>query len=143
MDFFAEKRTREMQELDRRERELQMELLDVLTDIAAPDNSDVEGEEVEELIMPAARQALLDTRTYPIRCTPYAELYQSQVYREKAAKKVRLMKKMVKKCTVAEVMLNQQFTTALNLIEQVYPDDGGRTGLNSLVACHHVLKPYN
>ncbi len=55
-----------MQELDRRERELQMELLDVLTDIATPDNSDVEGEDVEELIMPAARQALLDTRSSPL-----------------------------------------------------------------------------
>lgn len=143
MDFFAGKRSREMQELDRRERELQMELLDVLTDIATPDNSDVEGEDVEELIMPAARQALLDTRSSPIRWTPYAELDQSRVYREKAAKKVRMMKKMVKKFTVAEVMLNQRFTTALNQIEQIYPDDGGRTGLNSLVACHHVLKPSN
>jgi hypothetical protein len=53
------------QDLDPQERALQMELLDVLTDIATPDNSDVEGEEVEELTMPAVRQALLNAQTYP------------------------------------------------------------------------------
>jgi hypothetical protein len=143
MEFFAGKKSREMQELEREERKLQMELLDVLTDITTPESSDVEGEDVEELLMPAARQALLDTRTCPIRWTLYSELYQSRSYREKAAKKVRMAKRMIKKVTVAEVMMTQQFTAALNQIELNYPDDGGRTGLNSLVACHHVIKPCN
>jgi len=120
-----------------------MELLDALTDIAMPDNSDVEGEEVQEVTMPAVRQALLDAQTYPTRWTPYMELYQCRVYRAKAAKKVRKMKNMIKRCALAEVVLTQQFSTALNQIEAIYPDGGGRAGLNSLVACHHVLKPEN
>jgi len=133
--------SKELQELDREERQLRMELLDVLTDITTPDNSDVEGEEVEDLTMPAAKQALLDASSFPARWTPYSELYRSQVYREKAARKVRVMKKMIKRHAMAELLMNQHFTTALNQIEQVYPDDGGRTGLNSLVACHHVINP--
>jgi len=143
MNPFAGNLSKELQELDRQERELRMELLDVLTDITTPDNSDVEGEEVEELTMPAARQALLDARSFPTRWTPYSELYRSQVYREKAARKVRVMKKMIKRHAMAELLMNQHFTTALNQIEQVYPDDGGRTGLNSLVACHHVINPHD
>ena len=141
MNPFAGNLSKELQELDRQERQLRMELLDVLTDITTPDNSDVEGEEVEDLTMPAAKQALLDARSFPTRWTPYSELYRPQVYREKAARKVRVMKKMIKRHTMAELLMNQHFTTALNQIEQVYPDDGGRTGLNSLVACHHVINP--
>lgn len=141
MNPFAGNLSKELQELDRQERQLRMELLDVLTDITTPDNSDVEGEEVEDLTMPAAKQALLDAQSFPTRWTPYSELYRSQVYREKAARKVRVMKKMIKRHTMDELLMNQHFTTALNQIEQVYPDDGGRTGLNSLVACHHVINP--
>ncbi len=110
-----------------------MELLDVLTDIATPDNSDVKGEEVEELTMPAVMQALLNVQTYPTRWTPYMELYQCQVYKAKADKKVRKMKNLIKRCALAEVMLNQQFAAALNQIEELYPDDGGRAGLNQRV----------
>ncbi len=141
MNPFAGNLSKELQELDRQERQLRMELLDVLTDITTPDNSDVEGEEVEDLTMPAAKQALLNARSFPTRWTPYSELYRSQAYREKAARKVRVMKKMIKRHAMAELLMNQHFTNALNQIEQVYPDDGGRTGLNSLVACHHVINP--
>jgi len=130
MNPFAGNLSKELQELDRQERQLRMELLDVLTDITTPDNSDVEGEEVEDLTM-----------SFPTRWTPYSELYRSQAYREKAARKVRVMKKMIKRHAMAELLMNQHFTNALNQIEQVYPDDGGRTGLNSLVACHHVINP--
>ncbi len=133
----------QLQELEREERVLEMELMDVLTDISTPDNSDVEGEEVEEPTMPAVRQALLEARTYPSRWTPYLQLYRNREYLTKAEKKVAMMKKLVKRHTLAEVMLNQRFTSALNLIEQIYPDDGGRPGLNSLVACHHVINPQN
>jgi len=80
-----------------------MELLDVLTDIATPDNSDVKGEEVEELTMPAVMQALLNVQTYPTRWTPYMELYQCQVYKAKADKKVRKMKNLIKRCALAEL----------------------------------------
>ncbi len=46
-------------DLDRQERILTLELMDVLTDIATPDSSDVEveDEEVEELELPQVRDA--------------------------------------------------------------------------------------
>jgi len=111
--------------LERQEQILQMELLDVLTDLSTPDNSDAEGEEIDERVLPTVRQALLEVKTCPTRWTQYAQLYQCQTYKAKAEKKVRKMKK------------------ALQLIEEVYPDDGGRAGINSLVACHHVINPEN
>jgi hypothetical protein len=61
------------------------------------------------------------------------ELYQCQVYKAKADKMVRKMKNLIKRCALAEVMLNQQFAAALNQIEELYPDDGGRDGLNQRV----------
>jgi hypothetical protein len=129
--------------LERQEQILQMELLDVLTDLSTPDNSDAEGEEIDERVLPTVRQALLEVKACPTRWTQYAQLYQCPTYKAKAEKKVRKMKNMVKRCTLSEVMLNQRFTTALQLIEEVYPDDGGRAGINSLVACHHVINPEN
>lgn len=131
----------ELLELDERERTLQMELLDVLTDISTPQNSDDEGDEVDELAMPQVREALLEVKACPTRWAPFTQLYQRQEYRDKAERKVRKMKKLIKRRTISEVMLNHEFIAALQRIEQLYPDDGGRQGLNSLVACHHVIYP--
>ena len=131
----------EIQFLDREERVLQMELMDVLSEVTTPDNSDVEGEDIEEPAMPDVRRALLEVGALPTRWTAYSELYQNAEYRMKAQKKVRKLKNMIKKCTLNEVMMNLQYITALQNVERNYPDDGGRAGLNSLVACDHVLNP--
>ena len=131
----------EIELLDRKEKVLQMELMDVLTDVTTPDNSDVEGEDIEEPEMPDVRRALLEVGALPTRWTAYSELYQNAEYRMKAQKKVRKLKNMIKKCTLNEVMMNLQYITALQNVERNYPDDGGRAGLNSLVACDHVLNP--
>jgi hypothetical protein len=142
-DIRMEEIERALRELDQKEERLRMELMDVLTDVFTPDNSDVEGEEIEESSMPAVREALLRVGACPTRWTHYAGLYQDQGYVSRSERKVRRMKKMVKRCRLSEVMLNQQFTVELQKIEETYPDDGGRKGLNSLVACHHVLNPEN
>ncbi len=130
-------------DLERREHILQMELMDVLTEISTPDNSDEEGEEVEEWVMPAIREALLEVQPLPNRWTSYIKLYQCQRFKDKEQKKVKKLKKMIKRCALSEVMLNQQFITALQQIEATYPNDGGRVGINPLVACHHVINPEN
>jgi hypothetical protein len=78
-----------IQLLERQEKVLQMELMDVLSDITTPDNSDVEGEEVEEPAMPDVRRALLEVGACPTRWTAYTELYQNHEYCMKAQKKVR------------------------------------------------------
>jgi hypothetical protein len=120
-----------------------MELMDVLTEISTHDNSDEEGEEVEERAMPAIREALLEVQPFPNRWTSYIELYQCQRYKDKIQKKVKKLKKMIKRCALSEVMLNQQFVAALQQIQATYPDDGGRVGIHPLVACHHVINPEN
>ena len=132
---------RQILALDREEKRLQMELEDVLSDMETPENSDVEGEDVEEQDLPMVRQTLMDTRSCPVRWTTYLPLYQDQVYREKAEKKVRKLKNMAKKFTISGVILTQQFASSLRRIEALYPDDGGRVGLNSLMACYYLLNP--
>jgi hypothetical protein len=129
-------------DLDRQERTLTLELMDVLTDIATPDSSDVEveDEEVEELELPQVRDALMQVESSPSRWTEYSELYQHADYRAKAKLKVRLAKKLVKTVHLGPMMTSQSFVQALQRVESTYPDDGGRDGLNSLVAIHNVIK---
>jgi hypothetical protein len=131
-------------DLDRQERILEMELMDVLTDIATPDSSDVEveDEEVEELELPQVRDALMQVESSPSRWTEYSELYQRANYRAKAKLKVRFAKKLVKTIHLGPTMMSQNYIQSLQRVESTYPDDGGRAGINSLVAIHNVIKDY-
>ena len=129
----------ELEDLDRRERWLMMELQDVLTDIATPDSSDVEGDEIEELAMPQVRNTLLRAESQPRHWTTYQWLYDDPEYVRKANMKVKLVKNMVKTHQITSTVLTQQFATALQRIDTTYPDDGGRIGLNSLVVFHNVV----
>ncbi len=131
----------ELEDLDRRERWLMMELQDVLTDIATPDSSDVEGDKIEEVAMPQVRNALLRAESQPRHWTTYQRLYDDPDYVRKANMKVRLVKNMVRRHPIASVVLTQQFATALQRIDSTYPDDGGCIGLNSLVAFYNVVNP--
>jgi hypothetical protein len=119
-----------------------MELMDVLTDIATPDSSDVEveDEEVEELELPQVLDALMQVESSPSRWTEYSELYQRADYRAKAKLKVRYAKKLVKTVHLGPTMMSQNYIQSLQRVESTYPDNGGRVGINSLVAIHNVIK---
>ena len=65
----------QIQECDREIKQLELELLDVLTNVATPDNSDVEGEEVPEPYLQGVKQTLLNVEAIPVRETAYSELY--------------------------------------------------------------------
>jgi hypothetical protein len=67
-------------------RQLTLELLDVLTDVNTPDNSDVEGDEVDEPLFQGVRQVLLQVEAIPTRPTAYLELYGKEWYCAKAEK---------------------------------------------------------
>jgi len=67
----------EILDLDRREEILIMELQDVLTDISTPDTSDIEGDEVDEPLMPQVRDALLGAQARPRYWITYLRLYES------------------------------------------------------------------
>ena len=129
-------------DLDRQERDLTLELMDVLTDIDTPDASDAEpeDEEVEELELPQVRNVLMQVDSSPSRPTEYSELYQRADYREKARLKVRFAQKLVKTIHLGPMMASDVFIQSLQHVESTYPDDGGRDGLNTLVAIHNVVK---
>jgi len=123
-------------DLDRQERLLTMELMDVLTDIATPEASDAEAEELD---LPQVRDTLMQVDSFPRRYTEYSELYQRVEYRTKAKLKVRFAKKLVKSVRLGPLMTGPSFAQSLNRVESTYPDDGGRDGINLLVAIHNVV----
>jgi len=128
-------------DLDRQERLLTLELMDVLTDIATPEASDAEAENVEdeESDLVQVRDTLLQVDSIPRRHTDYSELYQRAEYRSKAKLKVRFAKKLLKSVRLEPLMAGPSLVQSLNRVETTYPDDGGRDGINLLVAIHNVI----
>ncbi len=116
-----------------------MELKDVLTDISTPESSDVEDDEVEEVELPQVRDALMQVDSFPRRWTEYSSLYENEDYRSKAKLKIRFAKKLIRTVHLRPLMMSLAFVRSLERVELTYPDDGGREGLNSLVAMHNVI----
>ena len=129
-------------DLDRKERTLTLELMDVTTDIETPDASDAETEDEEtvEFELPEIRSALMLVESLPRRHTEYSELYDSAEYRSKAELKVKFAKKLVRSVNLGSVMTDPNFTMSLQRVELTYPDDGGRAQINTLVAIHNVIR---
>ncbi len=128
-------------DLDRQERLLTLELLDVLADIATPDVSDAETEdtETEETDLGPVRDTLMQVDPIPRQYTEYSELYQRVEYRSKAKRKVRFAKRLVKSARLEPLMTGPNLVASLNRVQTTYPDDGGREGINLLVAIHNVI----
>ena len=131
-------------DLDRQERLLTLELKDVLTDIATPEVSDTEAEnedteEAEETDLDNVRASLMQVDSCPRRYTEYSELYQRAEYRMKAKLKVRFAKKLLKSVRLEPMMTSTNLVESLNRVESTYPDDGGREGINLLVAIHNIV----
>ncbi len=126
-------------DLDRRERVLVMELKDVLTDVFTPESSDVEDDEVEEVELPQVRDALMQVEPVPRRWTEYSSLYEGEDYRSKAKLKVRFVKNLIRTIRLRPLLMSLAFVRSLERVELTYPDDGGREGLNSLIALHNII----
>jgi len=128
-------------DLDRQERLLTLELMDVLTDIATPEVSDdeTEGVEVEESDLASVRDTLTRVDPIPRRFTEYSELYQRAEYRSKAKLKVRFAKNLIKSVRLEPLMAGPNLVESLNRVVSTYPDDGGREGINLLVAIHNII----
>jgi len=128
-------------DLDRQERLLTLELMDVLTDIATPDASDAETEdtEVEESDLVQVRGTLQRVDSIPRRYTEYSELYQRAEYRSKAKLKVRFAKRLVRTVRLEPLITSPNLIASLDRVQSTYPDDGGREGINLLVAIHNVI----
>jgi len=128
-------------DLDRQERLLTLELMDVLTDIATPEASDAEAEDedVEEIDLANVRGSLMQVDSFPRRYTEYSELYQRAEYRSKAKLKVQFAKKLIKSVRLEPLMAGPNLAVSLNRVESTYLDDGGREGINLLVAIHNIV----
>ena len=128
-------------DLDRQERLLTLELKDVLTDISTPEASDTEddNENIEETDLANVRGTLMQVDSFPRRDTEYLELYQRVEYRMKAKLKVRFAKKLLKSVRLEPLMAGPNLIESLNRVESTYPDDGGREGINLLVAIHNTV----
>ena len=118
---------------------LKRELLDVLVELGTPEESDEEGDEVEDR-MEGVKNVLLRVAAIPQRETAYSALYSSARYCEESEKKVRLMKNVIKKVQLSDVFSHPSFAAQLRHIERTYPDDGGRIYINTLVACYEIIK---
>jgi hypothetical protein len=128
-------------DLDRQERLLTLELKDVLCDIATPEASDTEADNEgnQETDLSNVRGSLMQVDSFPRRHTEYSELYQRAEYRLKAKLKVRFAKKLLKSVRLEPLMSGSNFIESLNRVESTYPDDGGREGINLLVAIHNIV----
>ena len=127
-------------DLDRREQVLLMELEDVLTDVTTPESSDVDEDEVDEEDLPQVRDVLLRVESLPRRRTGYSSLYESEAYRSKAKLKVRFVKNLIRTVHLRPLMMSVAYVQSLERVEVTYPDDGGRKGLNSLIALHNIIR---
>jgi len=113
-------------------------------DIATPEVSDteVDNEDIEETDLACVRDSLMQVDSFPRRYTEYSELYQREEYRLKAKLKVRYAKKLLKSVRLEPLMAGPNLVENLNRVESTYPDDGGREGINLLVAIHNTINEY-
>ena len=136
-----EKLNLETTECDKQIKKWELELKDVLTQVETPENSDVEGDEVDDLEFEGPRLALFNVEAVPRRETEYSSLYLCPGYRLRAERKVKRMKEELKRNFLSEIIRDPEYVTVLRQIEELYPDDGGRHYINCLVACHDILNP--
>lgn len=134
----------QIQDLDRQEQELEWELLDALTDISSPENSDNEEDEdnnfnEENGIVRFFKNAILSAQGQPTRVCDFLQRYEDPQYRRRVSRKMKKIKNEVKRSNIEGVLENPQYLRELERIRSVYPDHGGRELLNELIAVYIVL----
>jgi len=70
----------------------------------------------------------------------YSSLYESDAYKSKAKLKIRFVKNLIRTVHLRPLMISVAYVQSLERVEETYPDDGGRKGLNSLIALHNLLR---
>jgi hypothetical protein len=139
-----------IERLDNEARRLQMELLDVVNDIETPltsEDEDPDAPIANPPRTPHIAQILLNMLaavSILSRDTAFSELYNDQNYLYKVSKKMKKMKKNAKMADFESVYRDECFWHHLARIQRTYPDDGGRSFLNHLVALEgHLTTEYD
>jgi hypothetical protein len=142
-DQIIENLTEQILDLDRRERELEWELLDVFTDVTPvtpEDNEDDENDDNEEdQEENQFKQAILAAQAAPTEPCEYAGRYEDPNYLQDVSKKLNKMKNLVRQSNLGHVLENPRYLRELERIQRTYPDNGGRAMLNELVAVYIIL----
>ena len=139
-----------IERLDNEARRLEMELLDVVNDIETPPTSEDEDPEapiVNPPTTPHIAQMLLNMLAAVStlsRDTAFSALYHDRNYLHKVSKKMKKMKKRAKVVDFESVYRDECFWHHLARIQRTYPDNGGRSFLNHLVALEgHLTTEYD
>ena len=132
----------EIEELNRVERNLEMELEDVLTDVTSTENSedeDVECLEERNDIVRLFKNCILNASGEPTEICNFIMRFEAPEYRQRVEKKMKKLKRMVKMTDIESVLENPRYLYELERIKATYPNHGGREMLNELVAVYCVL----
>jgi hypothetical protein len=137
----------EIAELDTRDAWLTKVLMDVVTDVSSPENSDNEDTEdnsnannsEDEVI-----NTLMSVDPVPRDESGYSDLYQSEDYKKRVNRKVNKMKRLIKRTAgVHQVMNEERFRQEEGRIRRVYPEVAGRKDLYQLVAFYCTVNYEN
>ena len=122
---------------------IQLVLQDILTDLTTPENSDEDEDlpEIESRSILTNNISPLFERMKAADIVPnedavYSSLYEEEAYSRKARRKLRKMRKSLRDCHLNIVVCDGRFQTEVNRVRNLYPDLGGRVGLDLLVALH-------
>ena len=134
----------QIEALDREERNLKMELDDVLTDVTSPENSDDDDEEEavreeENNIVKLFKDCILTANGQPTTFCSFLMRYEDPIYRERVRRKMKKMKNQVKASDIEVVLANPEYMVHLERIRRTYTNHGGREFLNELVATYLIL----
>ena len=136
--------------LNAQEQQMEMELLDVFTDVDTPAGSDDDDDSETPLSIPPTSphilqlmQNMLNVSGTLLRDTRYAGLYRQEKYTKKVNKKLKAMKKNARRCDFEKIYQESSFWSHYGRIRNTYDDDGGRQHLNMLIALEcHLTDPY-
>jgi hypothetical protein len=130
----------ELRRLNEEEHKLELELLDPLTDLLTPVESEDEDENTQKdeqsnISIQIFKNSLMDTPAIPQRPTAYSERYVDLEYRQKAEKKVKNAKHVLQTTLNLEQIIDSDvYSGHVSRIRQLYPDNGGRTNIRKLIA---------
>ena len=131
----------QISDLDRKETELTWELLDVFTDVYAvtPEDNPENDQNDQEENIDQFKASILGAQAVPTQPCEYAGRYQDPLYVQEVLQKLENMKNLVRQSNLENVNENPVYLRELARVEATYPDNGGRTMLNELVAVYIFL----
>jgi hypothetical protein len=142
----------EIDEARRLEERLGLEIMDMLTDVTTPEGSDDDLEDdaaiedVAEYQPPPERDAhdsipeFFRAQYIPNDTVAYSILYRDPIYLSSARRKVRKVKHLALTCDLDKALSGHQFWDHYERLRALYPLDGGREDLTSLIALYCCLQ---